>query len=105
MAVVNIIAQVQALQPRWIDHEHNSYRLYINDDLITERTWIWNIDTVIEENVWVELSSHVVHTIRLHPIRIPNSSIAQFGLRNFRINDNPIPDQGGTETQLSFIIE
>ena len=104
MAEVNLRVQVQALQPRWIEHERNCYRLYVNDDLITERTWIWNIDTVIEENILVDVPPHLSHTVRIEPILEPRS-IAQFGLRNFKVNNWPKPDWGGAKTQLSFIIE
>jgi hypothetical protein len=29
------------------------YRLYVNDELFTERTWVWT-DTALEENLQVE---------------------------------------------------
>jgi hypothetical protein len=104
MAEVNLKVQVQALQPRWIEYETNKYRIYVNDDLITERTWIWNIDTVIEEDIWIDVPTHISHIIRLESI-LESKSIAQFGLRNFRVNNWPKPDWGGAKTQLSFIIE
>jgi len=104
MAEVNLKVQVHVLQPRWIEYERNKYRLYVNDDLITERTWIWNIDTVIEEDIWVDVPTHISHIIRLEPI-LDHRSIVQFGLRTFRVNNWPKPDWGGAKTQLSFIIE
>ena len=104
MADVKLKVQVHVLQPGWIEYERNKYRLYINDDLITERTWIWNINTVIEENIFIDVPPHISHIIRIEPI-LDHQSIAQFGLRNFRVNDWPKPDWGGSKTQLSFIIE
>jgi hypothetical protein len=104
MSEVNLKVQVQVLQPTWVEHTNSKYRLYVNNDLITERTWIWNFDTVIDENIWVNVPPHISHSIRLEPILDPKM-MAQFGLRNFRVNDWPKPDWGGSKTQLSFIIE
>jgi len=104
MAEVNLRVQVQVLQPRWIDSETNKYRLYVNDDLITERTWIWNINSVVEEDIWIEVPINIAHIIRIEPILV-TKSIAQFGLRNFKVNGWPKPDLGGARTELSFIIE
>ena len=104
MAEVNLKVQVQALQPGWIEYETNKYRIYVNDDLITERTWIWNLNTVIEEDIWIEVPPYISHIVRLESILDPKS-IAQFGLRNFKVNNWPKPDWGGAKTQLSFIIE
>jgi len=104
MAEVNLKVQVHALQPGWIEYETNKYRIYVNDDLITERTWIWNLNTVIEEDIWIEVPPCISHIVRLESILDPKS-IAQFGLRNFRVNNWPKPDWGGAKTQLSFIIE
>ena len=105
MADVNLKVQVQLLQPKWVERSViNHYRLYVNDNLITERTWIWNFDTVINENIWVDVPSHVSHIIRLESVVDPRS-IAQFGLRNFFVNNCQNSDSGGTKTQLSFIIE
>lgn len=30
------------------------YRLFINDDLLTERDWIWGDSAIIEEEIWVD---------------------------------------------------
>ena len=81
-----ITVQIHALQPNWIEHEKPKYRLYINDDLITERTWIWDMQTYIEEDLRVEVSQGVNHTIRLDLIKDNPMHLAQFGLQNLRIN-------------------
>jgi hypothetical protein len=104
MAEVNLKVQVQALQPSYIEQEKSKYRLYVNDDLITERVWIWDINTVIQEDIWVDVPPYISHVIRIEAC-LPCHGIAQFGLRNFRVNNWPKPDWGGSKTQLSFIIE
>jgi hypothetical protein len=99
-----ITVQIHALQPNWIEHEKPKYRLYINDDLITERTWIWDMQTYIEEDLRVEVSPGVNHTIRLDLIKDNPMNLAQFGLQNLRINGWPKPDHGGHRSELSFIL-
>lgn len=44
------------------------YRLYINDELLTERTWIWGQSTVIEEDVNAQLELNKQYIIRVEPI-------------------------------------
>jgi hypothetical protein len=104
MNETTITVQIHALQPNWIEHEKPKYRLYINDDLITERTWIWDMQTYIEEDLRVEVSPGVNHTIRLDLIKDNPMHLAQFGLQNLRINGWPKPDHGGHRSELSFIL-
>ena len=104
MNETTITVQIHALQPNWIEHEKPKYRLYINADLITERTWIWDMQTYIEEDLRVEVTSGVSHTIRLDLIKDNPMHLAQFGLQNLRINGWPKPDHGGHRSELSFIL-
>jgi hypothetical protein len=105
---IGISVQIQVLQliekyPVATDRDDIKYRLYINDDLITERSWIWGINNVIEERMRVEVSKNISHTLRLELIPNPGYMV-QFGLRNFSVEGIPQPDLGGTRTQLSFIL-
>jgi hypothetical protein len=96
--------EVHCLQPRWIEHEKARYRIYVNDDLITERTWIWDMDTVIEESMQVKVTPNLTHNIRLEHVKFNRGDLAQFGLRNFHVNSWPKPDHGGHGDSLSFMI-
>jgi hypothetical protein len=104
MSETRITVQVHALQPRWIDIEKPKYRIYVNDDLITERTWIWDQQTYIEETLWAELASGISHTVRLELIKSKPCNLAQFGLQNLLVNEEPYPDRGGHRSELSFIL-
>jgi hypothetical protein len=99
-----ITVQIHALQPNWIEHEKPKYRLYVNDDLITERTWIWDMQTYVEEDIRVEVPPGINHTIRLDLVKDNPMHLAQFGLQNLRINGWPKPDHGGHRSELSFIL-
>jgi len=104
MSEVSLRVQVHCLQPGWIEHENSRYRLYVNDDLITERTWIWPMNTYIEEEVLVEVPESESHIVRLETILDNPRSLTQFGLQNFYVNGWPKPHYGGDRTQLSFML-
>ena len=104
MSETRITVEVHALQPRWIDIEQPKYRIYVNDDLMTERTWIWDQQTYIEETLWAELASGISHTVRVELIKSKPCNLAQFGLRNLLVNEGTYPDHGGHRSELSFIL-
>ena len=104
MSETRITVQVHALQPRWIDLEQPKYRIYVNDDLMTERTWIWDQQTYIEETLWAELASGISHTVKLEIIKSNPFDLAQFGLQNLTVNEEPHSDHGGHRSELSFIL-
>jgi hypothetical protein len=62
------------------------------------------MQTYIEEDLRVEVSPGVNHTIRLDLIKDNPMHLAQFGLQNLRINGWPKPDHGGHRSELSFIL-
>ena len=104
MSEVSLRVQVHCLQPNWIEYENSRYRLYVNDDLITERTWIWNMNTYIEESLLVDVPEQISHTVRLETILDNPRSLTQFSLQNFYVNGWPKPHYGGDRVQLSFMI-
>lgn len=105
MSHTNISVEVHCLQPNWIQLENAQYRFYVNDDLITERSWIWDFNTVINETLTVDVPPTLSNNIRIEVIKPSRASLAQFGLRNLKINGWPKPDHGGHRDNLSFIIE
>jgi hypothetical protein len=102
----NLFVEVHCTQPQWVFQERNQqystpiYRIYVNDDLLTERTWIWTPDnTFIKEDMWVQLGKQVTYSLKLVPV-LKNPAQAKFMLMNFgstntgytqtRINNNEI---------------
>ena len=102
MNEVNIKVQVHCLKPSWVDFENNKYRLYVDNDIITERSWIWNTKTLLDENIWVELELDTEHSIKLVPILDPIDSSAKFTLKNLRINNNLYYTENEEQLELSF---
>ena len=104
MNEVNIKVQVHCLKPSWVVAEKHRYRLYVNDDMLTERSWIWDINTVIDEDIWVNLQPDTTNLIKLEPVLDPINSMAKFGLMNMLVNNNPVEDIGNEQLEISFKI-
>jgi hypothetical protein len=83
-------------QPTWVanhgeKYKTNIYRIFINNELMTERNWIWGEDRYLREHIWAELeSSYPYHELRFVPV-LKNQAQAQFTLKNLRINGWPRP--------------
>jgi len=103
MSDTHVTIQVHVLKPSWINREKNRYRLYIDEYLLTERDWIWDMNTYIDEDIWIDSEPGRAHSLRIEPILQPKS-VAQFGLRTLRVNGWPKPDLGGELTELSFTV-
>ena len=104
MSQTQILIEVHCLRPSWVAKEDNRYRVYINNELITERTWIWDSKTIIDENIWVSIIPSTLNSVRVEAEPIPSTSMVKFGLKNLRINGNIQPDQQDEQSELSFII-
>lgn len=102
MSQTNIKVQVHCLRPSWVNFEKNRYRLYVNEDMLTERSWLWDINTFIDENIWVELESNMEHIIKLVPVLDPVTSFAKFTLKNLNINGNEYLTEKEEQLEVSF---
>jgi hypothetical protein len=76
--------------PSWVGQLSESqqgelrYRVYIDDELITERTWIWGDSVYLKEIIWVDIEPGQ-HCLKIEPI-LPNPAQARFSIDNFRTN-------------------
>ena len=86
--------EVHLLTPNWVfqegkpsimDVDNTRYRIYVNDDLITERTWIWGNNTFIDENILINVKGGEENTIKFEPVL--SGPVGKFLLKNLRIND------------------
>jgi hypothetical protein len=84
MDAVNITVEVHCLKPTWVNYETNKYRIYINDNLLTERSWIWPLTTYISEDIWVTIPTNNCFTVRIDPV-IDTGSVAKFAIRNLKL--------------------
>lgn len=60
------------------------YRLYVNDELFAERTWIWS-DSYLEENLQIEAAPGE-YTIRYELVP---PHLAQLRVENIRVDFGP----------------
>jgi hypothetical protein len=60
------------------------YRIYVEDELFAERTWIWT-DSYLTEMLQIQ-APPVTYNIRIEPVR---PCLANFHLDNFRIAYGP----------------
>jgi hypothetical protein len=105
---VQITVQIHCWARKPFAAEDPRYRLYIDNDLITERTWDWDnwgMQTYIEENLCVELDKGVNHTVRLELIKDEDIDSTPYSLQNLTVNGESYPDDhGGYRSELSFML-
>ena len=79
------------------------YRIYINNDLITERSWLWDDEKLIREDIWAELDTAAVHKIKLQPI-LKLAGMAKFKVDNLVVDNKPAVIQDFNDLEVSFTI-
>ena len=84
-AVLDIDCEWQGLPP--------SYRIYVNDDLFTERTWRYN-NEYLEETLQISAPPGM-YKVRLEPVQ---PCLAKFYIKSMRIDF--VPAQWLDENQL-----
>lgn len=71
------------------------YRVYVDDDLLTERTWAWpSYETYIKEHIEVEVE-HGAHQVKIYNCA-PNNNIS---FKNVTVDGRLLPDSSSQEFQ------
>jgi hypothetical protein len=84
-------------------YRDSRYRLYVDDDLITERNWIWDNSTFLQENLWVNIDPLVTHTLKLESVtHIPEQ--AAFSLQSPTVDKGNLIVISTNPTEISFKI-
>lgn len=99
-----IDVEIHCLQPRWVADENSKYRIYLNDELLTERDWIWSQDIYIREHIEVEVEKGLMHNIRVEVIKSNPMYLTQLALRNLIVNGAQQDDRDGHRDNLSFML-
>ena len=102
MIDTEVAVDVVCLQPRWIAQENVIYRLYLNDELLTERNWIWEQNISIREQFTVSLDPNYSNLLKLELIK-DRMSLAQFAFNDLVVNSvqKHIPD---SKDSISFTV-
>lgn len=109
MLEVNLIFEVHCQRPVWavnttnIKFSDSRYRVYINDELITERTWIWNNNIFLKENIWINSPKDNQHTLKIEPVVcIPEQAV--FTVDNFIVANLPADTSKVNDLEVNFTL-
>lgn len=90
MALVQIFAEVHCTQPSWalldLRFDRPKYRLYVNEELLVERSWNFGNDQLVDEEIYAKLELKKEYVIRVEPVVKPPVQ-AKFIISNFRTPD------------------
>ncbi len=86
MNLVKLSVEIHCNQPNWAKVQPESfcpcYRLYLNNELIAERSWKYGDSYFINEEIYANLTVEETNKLILEPlIKIPG--LADFYLTNF----------------------
>jgi len=107
MLVVKLTFNVHCQRPPWginnpvSKFTDSRYRVYIDHDLITERTWVWDNCILLKENVWINAIEGSDHTLKIEPVVcMPEQAV--FTVDNFAIVDLPATSTKVNDLQVNF---
>jgi hypothetical protein len=110
MNAVNILVDVHCHRPSWVFAPENThlncvttlYRFYVDNNLLTERTWIWDNATFIQENIWIYAETNSTHILTIEPV-LKNPAQAVFTISNFTVN-TPFTSEQINDLTISFTL-
>lgn len=108
--MIKLSVEVHCLEPltvwgKSLPEQRNlsKYRIYIDDDLITERDWIWDQETYICENMIAEISADTTHTVWIDVLNFYSGYKIKLGLDKLIVND-VLYEIDDYKDKISFII-
>ena len=110
MREVNLNFEVLCQRPIWATlgsfkekFSKSRYRVYVNNDLITERDWNWDNSIFLLESVWINGERDTNYTLRLDPVvHIPEQ--ANFSINNFKVTNLEADSTKIDDLQVNFIL-
>jgi hypothetical protein len=86
MNITKILVKICCNQPSWVKNYPKLsppiYRLYIDNDLLTERLLKYSNTTAVYEEIHADLKTNIEYTLRIEPI-ITNPAQAKFKIDDF----------------------
>ena len=108
MLEVNLIFEVHCQRPPWgiinpiSKFSDSRYRVYVDDDLITERSWIWD-NIFLKESVWIKSINRCNHILKIEPVVcIPEQAV--FTIDNFKISNISATSTKIDDLQVNFTL-
>jgi hypothetical protein len=97
--------EVHCTQPDCVEQENSSYRLYFNGELLTERSWLWDRATYIEEIMTLDREPYVDNNFCVEVIKSQSNAITKFIICNLRVNDRVRSSYNDLSDTITFRIE
>jgi len=110
MDAIKFTCDVHCIRPNWAMHHWldiyklSAYRIYVNSDLITERTWLWDNSVYLQENIVVNLKDTHENSVRLVPI-VEVAEQAEFEIKNLKLDNKNIEILDQSKLSISFKIK
>lgn len=109
MSDVNITFEIHCIRPLWSQYNikkkyiDSRYRIYIDNNLITERSWVWDNDTFLLENIWIHAVKNNEYSLKLEPVvTIPEQ--AKFYLQNIKSTNLEITSNVIDHLDINFTL-
>jgi hypothetical protein len=109
MSEVNLTFEIHCQRPLWATKNpfdkftDNRYRVYVDDDLITERSWLWDNNTFLKENIWINTSIETQHILKIEPVVRINEQ-AVFTVNDFKIVNVQVDSTKINDLQVIFTL-
>jgi hypothetical protein len=109
MLEVNLIFEVHCHRPPWgiinpiSKFTDSRYRVYVDDDLITERSWIWDSSIFLKESVWIKSIEGCDHILKIEPV-VYISEQAVFSVDNFKVTNSNADINKINDLQVNFTL-
>ena len=110
MREVNLNFEVLCQRPIWATlgsfkekFSKSRYRVYVNNDLITERDWNWDNSIFLLESAWINCDPDTNYILRLDPVvYIPEQ--AKFSVNNFKVINLEADSTKIDDLQVNFTL-
>ena len=109
MSDINLFIDIHCQRPIWaIKHPNKKYRLsryriYVDEDLIVERDWIWEDNIFLSENIWINADSAKDHTLIIDPV-VYSPEQAIFTIDNFKVVNSHVDNVKINDLQVNFTL-
>jgi hypothetical protein len=107
MVAVVINVEVHCTAAPWAIQNPNpkyndiKYRIYVNDELIIERNWIWGNTTFLKENIAVFIDYTTSLTLKLEPVLFsPTQAVVT--LKNLHLANKGVTIDSIEDTSICF---
>ena len=105
LTIALIVSTYKQLMTNAIQNEKNflnsRYRIYVNNDLIVERNWLFDNNIFLRESLWLNCILKE-YTLKIEPI-VFNLNQIKFFIKNPKVNNKSI-DFNPDQLELSFTI-